>query len=118
MHPAKFHSCQLVICGLVFAALSQTAAANTLCVVPKGSSLCYAKIQLAVNAASNNDLINVAPGTYKEDVIIGKPLLLIGSGAGSSVIDATGLPNGIFVDGYDNPGLNNVTVAGFSVKNA
>jgi parallel beta-helix repeat protein len=118
MHPAKFRSCQLVICALMFAALSQTAAANTLCVVPKGSNLCYAKIQLAVNAASNNDLINVAPGTYKEDVVIGKPLSLIGSGAGSSVIDATGLPNGIFVDGYDNPGLNNVTVAGFSVKNA
>ncbi len=118
MHPAMFRSCQLVICGLMFAALSQTAAANTLCVIPGGSKLCYAKIQLAVNAASNNDLINVAPGTYKEDVIIGKPLLLIGSGAGASVIDATGLPNGIFVDGYDNPGLNNVTVAGFSVKNA
>jgi parallel beta-helix repeat protein len=118
MHPVKFRSCLVVICVLMFAALSQTAAANTLCVVPKGSNLCYAKIQLAVNAASNNDLINVAPGTYKEDVIIGKPLSLIGSGAGSSVIDATGLPNGIFVDGYDNPGLNNVTVAGFSVKNA
>ena len=51
-------------------------------------------------------------------MVIGKPLSLVGSGAGSSVIDATGLPNGIVLDGYDNPGLNNVTVAGFSVKNA
>ncbi len=118
MHPAKFRSCLVVICALLIAALSQTATANTFCVVPGGSKLCYAKIQLAVNAASKNDLINVAPGTYKEDVVIGKPLSLVGSGAGSSVIDATGLPNGIVLDGYDNPGLSNVTVAGFSVKNA
>jgi parallel beta-helix repeat protein len=118
MHPAKLRSCLVVICALLFAALSQTATANTFCVVPGGSKLCYAKIQLAVNAASKNDLINVAPGTYKEDVVIGKPLSLVGSGAGSSVIDATGLPNGIVLDGFNNPGLSNVTVAGFSVKNA
>ncbi len=79
---------------------------------------CYGKIQFAVNAASNYDVIEVARGTYKEDVTIGKPLSLIGTGADPSVIDATGLPNGIFVDGFDYPGLNNVTVAGFTVKNA
>ena len=106
------------VCAVLFAAFSQTAAANTLCVTPRGSELCYAKIQLAVNAASNNDQINVAPGTYKEDVVIGKPLSLIGAGAGLSIIDATGLANGILLDGYDNPGLKTVTVAGFTVKNA
>ena len=45
------------------------------------------------------------PGTYKEDAVIGKPLSLIGAGAGASIIDATGLANGIFVDGFDNAGL-------------
>jgi hypothetical protein len=71
-----------------------------------------------VNAASNNDVINVAPGTYKEDVLIHKPLSLIGAGADSSIIDATGVAHGIFLDGFDFPGLNNVTIAGFTVKNA
>lgn len=33
-------------------------------------------------------------------------------------MDATGLPHGIFVDGYDNPGLRDVTIAGFTVENA
>ncbi|HYW39639.1 MAG TPA: right-handed parallel beta-helix repeat-containing protein [Terriglobales bacterium] len=118
MHPARFRSCLVVCCAVLFAAFSQIAAANTLCVTPGGSKLCYAKIQLAVNAASNNDLINVAPGTYKEDVVIGKPLSLIGAGADLSVIDATSLANGILLDGYNNPGLHTVTVAGFTVKNA
>ncbi len=108
----------VVCCPLLFTASSQVAAANTLCVNPSGSHSCYAKIQWAVNAASNNDVINVAPGTYKEDVAIGKPLSLIGAGADSSIIDASGLAHGILVDGLDHPGLNNVTIAGFTVKNA
>jgi parallel beta-helix repeat protein len=118
MHPARFHSCLVIFGAVLFATLPQIAVAKTLCVKPGGSTLCYAKIQLAVNAASTNDLINVAPGTYKEDVVIGKPLSLIGAGADSSVVDATGLANGILLDGLANPGLHAVTVAGFTVKNA
>jgi parallel beta-helix repeat protein len=63
-------------------------------------------------------VINVAPGTYKEHVLIHKPLSLIGAGADSSIIDATGLAHGMFLDGFDYPGLNNVIIAGFTVKNA
>ena len=77
---------------------------------------CYATIQSAVTAASNNDAVNVAPGTYKEAVVISKPVSLIGAGADWSVIDATGLAHGIFLDGFDYPGLSNVTIAGFTVK--
>ena len=116
MHSARFRPWVVVCCAVLFVAFSQTAAGNTLCVNPGGSHGCYAKIQSAVSAASPNDVINVAPGTYKEDVLIGKSLSLIG--ADPSVIDATGLAHGIFVDGLDNPGLNNVTIAGFTVKNA
>jgi parallel beta-helix repeat protein len=53
-----------------------------------------------------------------EDVVIGIPLNLIGAGAGTSVIDAAGKPNGVFVNGYDHPGLTHVTVAGFTIKDA
>ncbi len=118
MHPARFRPWLVVCCFVVFAAFSQTAAANTLCVNPTGSHGCFSTIQMAVNNASPNDVINVGRGTYKEYVTIGKPLSLIGAGADPSVIDATGLAHGIFVDGVDNAGLNNVTIAGFTVKNA
>jgi hypothetical protein len=108
----------LALCLIFLLGLSQPAAANTLCVNPSGSHGCYSKIQDAVNHAAANDVINVAAGTYKEEVDIGIPVSLIGAGANASVIDATGLAHGIFVDGYDHPGLNDVTIAGFSVQNA
>jgi parallel beta-helix repeat protein len=92
--------------------------ATTLCVNPGGTSGCYATIQSAVNAAAANDVINVAAGTYTEDVTIGKPLSLVGAGAGQSLIDASNLANGILLDGLNNPGLQDVTVSGFTIENA
>jgi parallel beta-helix repeat protein len=65
-----------------------------------------------------NDTINVAPGTYKEDVVIGKALSLVGANARKTIINASGLSNGIYIDGLDNPGLSNVVVTGFTVENA
>jgi len=118
MHQLQFHRFLVVSFAVLSAAFSQTAAASTLCVNPAGSHPCFAKIQSAVNAASNNDTINVAPGTYTEDVVIGKPLSLIGAGAGQTIIDATNLANGILLDGLNNHGLRNVTIAGFTVENA
>ena len=103
---------------ILFAASSQNAAAATHCVSPGGSGGCYPTISIAVSHAAAHDSINVAAGTYKEDVVIGKPLSLIGAGAGASVIDATGLANGVFIDGYTHPGLAHVTIAGFTVENA
>jgi parallel beta-helix repeat protein len=97
---------------------SSAALAKTICVNPTGSHGCFTKIQTAVNNASPNDVIQVWRGIYKEYVTIGKPLSLIGVGGDPSVIDATGLAHGIFVDGYDNAGLNDVTIAGLTVRNA
>lgn len=112
-----FHIRALCVAVLTLAPMGGTALANTLCVNPNGSQGCYSTIQAAVNAASNYDVINVAPGTYKEDVVIGKPLSLVGGG-NNTVIDATGLANGIFVDGYDHSGLGNVVIDSFMVQNA
>jgi nitrous oxidase accessory protein NosD len=108
----------LALCAIFVVVLSLSAAASTLCVNPSGSHGCYSKIQVAVNHASADDVIEVGAGIYTEQVTIGIPLSLIGAGANVSVIDATGLAQGIFVDGFDNPGLHDVTVAGFTVKNA
>jgi hypothetical protein len=94
------------------------ASAATLCVNPAGSGGCYKTIGAAVTAAHSGDTINVGIGTYAEGVIIGKPLNLIGANPGATIINATGKSNGIYIDGIDNVGLSEVTVAGFMVENA
>jgi parallel beta-helix repeat protein len=111
--------------GLVigfFAALllgtSGLAMGATRCVNPGGTGGCSASINSAVTAALPNDTIQVAPGTYHEDVIVTKPLSLVGSGAERSIIDATSLANGIDVDGHNHAGLSHVVVTGFTVRNA
>ncbi len=94
--------------------------AATLCVNPKGTSGCKTTINAAVGAASPGDTILVAPGTYKEDVVITQPVALLGSYR-ASIIDASGLSNGIFVNGMSAPpkiGISNVTISGFTVRNA
>jgi parallel beta-helix repeat protein len=63
-------------------------------------------------------VIKVEAGTYKEEVDLGIPLSIIGASPEKSIIDATGLPHGIFVDGFHYPGLSNVTIARLTVENA
>jgi hypothetical protein len=105
----------IVALGIMF--LVPIASAKTLC-VRQGSKACYTTIQSAVNAASNNDIIEVARGTYAEQVTIWKPVSILGSGSASTIVDATNLAHGFFVDGYHNRGLNNVIISGFTVENA
>jgi len=104
--------------GVMALATSVPTRAKTLCVNPAGTHGCFNAIAKAVAAASPNDTIKVSAGTYKEDVVIGIPLSVIGAGAEETTIDATGRSNGVFVDGFDHAGLHNVTVAGFTIKNA
>jgi parallel beta helix pectate lyase-like protein len=88
------------------------------CVNPGGTNGCEKNIQSAINAASPGDTINVARGKYPGNVIIDRPIALLGAGAATTVIDATGSSNGIHVDGYDNAGLSRVIIRGFTVQNA
>jgi parallel beta-helix repeat protein len=99
---------------------SQFAAAvpSTLCVNPKGSGGCYATISAAVAAAAAGSTINVAAGTYAEMVTITKSVYLMGAGSAKTIVNAHGLANAIYVDGYDNPGLSGVTISGFKLENA
>lgn len=114
----KTNFSSLVFCAAMIVSISLPAAGATLCVNPAGSNGCYKTIGSAVAAAAANDVINVWPGTYAEDVVIGKSLSLIGSSSSTTIINATGLANGVYVDGRDNPGLTNVVVSGFTVENA
>jgi len=116
--------------GIVFSALAfalalsvacQPMLAATSCVNPTGAYGCLATIGAAVSAASSGDVIQVAAGTYKEDVTINKTLSLIGAGSASTIIDATGLANGIDIDGSASApksGVSGVVVSGFAVENA
>jgi nitrous oxidase accessory protein NosD len=69
----------------------------------------YNTIAGGVAAATAGSTVVVCPGTYTEDVIVGKQLTLSGEHA---TIDATGLENGIQVV------ASGVTVRGFTVRNA
>ncbi len=94
--------------------ISVLAAGTSVCVNPGGSGGCYASIQAAVNAVSEGGIVTVGPGTFKEDVIIQKALILQGSGAQSTIIDATGLNNSLVIKGVSAP----TVISGFTVENA
>src|ERR1700683_4068195 len=97
---------------------SQFAAAKTIAVNPGGTRECKNTIADAIAAATAGSTINVAAGTYAEDVVIPKSLYLIGAGSRTTIVDATGQNNAFYVDGLDNPKLSTVTIQGFTAKNA
>ncbi len=73
----------------------------------------YSSIQAAINGTSPYGVINVSIGTYKENLVVNKPLLLVGLSKLATIIDA------------DPPGLsgititsNNVVVSQFKVVNS
>jgi parallel beta-helix repeat protein len=115
-----YRNATLVVClTVVLSGVARVAAGATLCVSKNPSPGCpYSTIGAAVAAASPGDVIQVSQGKYHEDVVIGKAISLVGSNSNNTIIDATGLANGIYVDGLDNPGLFGVSVSGFQVQNA
>jgi len=92
--------------------------AATLCVNPAGTGGCSKTIGAAVALAAAGDTVLVAPGTYKESVTIGKSVTLAGADETTTIIDATGLGTGVYINGIDNPNLARVTVTHLSVQNA
>src|ERR1700722_8163400 len=68
----------ITLCIVLAGVTCRSAVAATLCVNPGGTSGCFSTIGAAVAAASARDNIKVGPGTYKEDVVIGKSISLIG----------------------------------------
>lgn len=110
--------CPSLCAAAVALASAGSADAATLCVKPGGGSGCATTIMAAVAAASPGDTIYVSHGTYHEEVTITQPVSLVGEQRDNTVIDATGLANGVNIDGYEHPGLSEVSITGFTIENA
>ncbi|MGB8310378.1 MAG: NosD domain-containing protein [Halobacteriota archaeon] len=66
--------------------------------VAVGNAWNYQTIQGAVTAASPGDTITVSPGTYRENVVVSKPLTIKSSnGATSTIITAANPSNDVFL---------------------
>ena len=115
---------RLVFAGITvlsIAGLACSASASTLCVNTGGTGGCSSSISAAVAAAAPGDVVKVWPGVYREDVVINKSLSLVSVSPLDAIIDANGLANGIWVNGMStapNPGVANVVISGFMVRNA
>ena len=109
----------VLIAGLLIFESGKTSAAATSFVNPGGTGGCFSSIQAAINAAAPGDTINVAAGTYSEQVNINKTVILRGAQAGvdartrvpssESIIDH---PCGPVQIEADNVVLNGFTIQG------
>lgn len=102
----------LLVVGLLFSILptQQAEAQAAITVCPEVGACDYQTIQAAINAASAGDTVNVAAGTYVEDVIVNKAITLQGAGMETTAIVAT--------DGNKTPltfSTNDATVSGFHI---
>jgi parallel beta-helix repeat protein len=70
----------------------------------------FNKIQEAINAAKPGDTIYVKTGTYYENVVVNKTVLLVGQDRDTTIIDSNGTGDTLRVV------ANNVTVTGFTIQ--
>ena len=71
------------------------------------------KIQSAVNAAKSGDWINVAEGTYKENIGVDKSLTINGAGLSRSIVDGNKIGS-VFKIGLTNSNID-VTLSGLGI---
>jgi hypothetical protein len=68
--------------AFVLTAVASLAAADILTVGPDGSGAQFTQIQAAIDAASDDDVILVKPGSY-DGIVVDKPLRILGDGTGN-----------------------------------
>jgi len=72
----------------------------------------YPSIQIAIDNANNGDKIFVRNGTYYENIIIGKSIILKGENRETTIIDANGMGNVIVLT------ADYTTISGFTITNS
>ena len=99
----------LILTAALFIAAAQAA---TITVGPEGCD--YASIQRAVEEANPGDTISVQSGTYRENLVVDKSIVLRGtdSGSGKPVLDGKGVGSAITL------AADQITFEGFVVKNS
>ncbi len=83
-------------------------------IIQVGPGQTYTTIQAAINAATSGDVIEVAAGTYNEDILVNKTLTISGAGQGQSIITGPlgGSKHTVSLD------ANNIVFEGFTVTRA
>jgi hypothetical protein len=69
-----------IVTGILISVTSLRIDAATRCVNPGGTGGCSSSIQKAINAAAPGDIILIGKGTYTENLVVPKPLTLLGVG--------------------------------------
>jgi inhibitor of cysteine peptidase len=98
----------MVLILLVTAGLVQAATIT----VGSGADCNFNSIQAGIEAARDGDTVNVAPGTYYENVVLKSGVSLCGSGADVTIIDANGYGDVV------NASADNVMISGFTLRNS
>ena len=70
----------VIVTGILISATSLAVRAATRCVNPGGTGGCSSSIQRAIDAAAPGDTILIGKGIYTENVVVTKPLTLLGAG--------------------------------------
>jgi hypothetical protein len=74
----------------------------------------FPTIQAALDAANAFDIVEVAPGTYREHLVARRPVVLLGAGADATFLDGDGVAASIL----DVSRAPAAVVAGFTFRNA
>jgi len=77
-----------------------------------GHEQTFRTIQSAIDAANASDIISVDEGIYLENIVIKKPVLLVGKNKKNVIIDGKGAGSVISIE---NPGI---IVSGFTIRNS
>ncbi|MBI5286481.1 MAG: right-handed parallel beta-helix repeat-containing protein [Deltaproteobacteria bacterium] len=96
----------LIVAGLTIGGLSPAIAGKTI-KVPSG----YKTIQAAIDTAASGDTVQVAPGTYKENIRVKEGVILQGAGADVTTIDGGGKGNVV-------EGAKGSVIEGFTITNS
>ena len=112
----------LVCIAFLSLGLVQEGAGKTITVDDDGGAD-YEKIQWAIENATEGDTIQVAEGTYYENVLVNKTLTLVGAGPEKTTIDASGDGDVVSitvdwcnVSGFKMTGSGNWDVAGLKIE--
>lgn len=114
----------LAAAGLVGATLALAAPAGAATLTVCASGCDHTTINAAVAAASANDEITVAAGTYagEQGIVVDKPLTITGAGPGETIVDGSGTVGGsipgIFrVLPREDRGAGDIVISGMTLRN-